>query len=67
MARNNANFVRLLLIVGIVVLLYLTFRNYKNALNTLQSAEHQIMQEEEASQRYQANKKVFKTFSYKKG
>ena len=56
--RTNASFVRILLVVGIVILLTLTYRNYSSAINTLKNAEDLILKEEEESERYAKQKKV---------
>lgn len=58
MARNNASFVRIVLVIGIVILLILTYRNYHSAISTLQNAEELIMKEEEESNKFAANEKV---------
>mgnify|MGYP000027557821 CR=1 FL=1 len=62
MARNNSSFVRIILIIGIVVLLILTYRNYHSAISTLQNAENLIMKEEEESNKFAKNEKVKKYF-----
>ena len=58
MARLNASFVRLILIIGIVILLVLTYKNYNSAIETLKNAEENILKEEEESRNYKENEKV---------
>ena len=58
MARLNASFVRLILIIGIVILLILTYKNYNSAIETLKNAEENILKEEEESRNYKENEKV---------
>lgn len=58
MARFNTSFVRLILIIGIVILLVMTYKNYNSAIETLKNAEQQILKEEEESRNYKENEKV---------
>ena len=58
MARNKNSLIRVGLIIGILIMLVLSMKNYLSAMETLKKADLVAMEEADASNKYLQKQKV---------